>query len=135
MKITCNKSLQIHAALYAQGEKKTLGAYVIQDSHSSVTKQGQWALACTELHTLLSPAFLPAWKSAELRGFTVVQFHIRQIQQVLAGMTLSKHKNQNEAQETRKEMFMSSPSKPKHSNLEKLSLKSLLRTQHQLKTW
>lgn len=114
--------------------KKTLGAYVMQDSHSSVTKQGQWA-ACTELHVLLSLAFHPAWKSAELRGSTVVQFHIRQIQQVLAGMTLSKHKNQNETWETRKEMFMSSPSKPKHSNLEKLSLKSLLRTQHQLKTW
>lgn len=80
------------------------------------------APACTELQTALSSAFLPAGKSAKLRGFSLVQFYIRQIQQVLADVTLCKHKNQNETQKTRKKMFMSTPSKSKHGNLQQLSL-------------
>lgn len=65
--------------------------------------------ACTELQTVLSPAFLPACNSAKLRGFSPLQFIIRKIQQVLAAATLSNHKNCNENQETRKKSLCQTP--------------------------
>lgn len=39
----------------------------------------------------LSQAFLPAWNPAVVRGFSLVHLHIRQIQQVLADVSSSKH--------------------------------------------
>jgi len=134
MKIICNKKIicKLHCALCAaQGAKLVVpdeaGAFRVQGRCTAAACAGarpdhRAAPACAERQAALSPASLPACNSAKLRDFSPVQFHIRQIQQVLADVTLSKHKNQNETQETRKKMFMSSPSKPKHGSLQQLSL-------------
>lgn len=82
--------------------RKALGAWTKQDPYQWRCKASyctgtqpacQGAPACTglQLGCHFSQAFLPAWNPAVVRGFSLVHLHIRQIQQVLADVSSSKH--------------------------------------------